>query len=248
MNEAENQTPEPNIDQSLADAMQEEQPSGEQTTARVSSEDTEMAETLPRPTLTQLSVLFVVAGIVIVLDQLSKYIVEAALPLQQSWAPFPAIASFFRFTHVTNTGAAFGIFPAGSAFFTIMALIVSLAIIYYNFTLPAGSRMLRLALGLQLGGAIGNLLDRLRLGYVTDFLDFGPWPVFNLADTSIVAGVMLLGWLMFQEQRQEIEKARQREAELAMPLGGEGEESGKSVERYERRIDRPGMLDEWPAD
>jgi signal peptidase II len=73
---------------------------------------------------------------------------------------------------------------------------------------------------MQLGGALGNVIDRFRLGHVTDFLDFGPWPVFNLADTSIVAGVVILTWLMFQEQREhqtKREAARIVEMETADP-------------------------------
>jgi len=167
---------------------------------------------LPPATMSQQLFLFVVTAIVILLDQFSKYIVEAALPMYQSYAPIPAIEALFRFTHTTNTGAAFGIFPAGGNFFTIVAVIVGLVILYYNYTMPAGQMSLRLALGMQLGGALGNVIDRFRLGHVTDFLDFGPWPVFNLADTSIVAGVVILTWLMFKEQREH-------QAETALPEG-----------------------------
>jgi len=165
---------------------------------------------LPPAPLGQQLFLFVVTAAVILLDQFSKYIVEAALPLYQSYAPIPALEALFRFTHATNTGAAFGIFPAGGSFFTIVAVVVGLVILYYNYTMPAGQMSLRLALGMQLGGALGNVIDRFRLGHVTDFLDFGPWPVFNLADTSIVAGVVILTWLMFKEQREH-------QAEAALP-------------------------------
>ena len=148
-------------------------------------------------------VMLLVAGAVILLDQFSKRIVETALPLYEIWAPIPALESFFRFTHVPNTGTAFGLFPAGSLFFAAMAVVVALALIYYNYVLPAGHRALRVALGMQLGGAIGNLLDRVRLGHVTDFFDFGPWPVFNVADLAIVTGAALLAWIMWQDVNRE---------------------------------------------
>lgn len=151
----------------------------------------------------QRAVMIVMAATAIILDQFSKRIVETALPLYEIWAPIPALESIFRFTHVPNTGAAFGLFPTGSLFFAAMAVIVALALIYYNFVLPAGHRALRVALGMQLGGAIGNLLDRIRLGHVTDFLDFGPWPVFNVADTAVVAGAVLLAWIMWQDMKRE---------------------------------------------
>ncbi len=149
------------------------------------------------------TLVFIITAVSIILDQFTKYIVEATLPLHRSYAPFPAIEQFFRFTHVSNKGAAFGIFQNGGQFFTIVAIFVTIFILYYNYTLPTGQTAIRLALGLQLGGALGNVIDRFRIGHVTDFLDFGPWPVFNLADTSIVAGVIILAWLTFREQQAE---------------------------------------------
>ena len=150
----------------------------------------------------QRAIVLLVAALVIVADHFSKLFVEVHLPLNHTWAPFPELAHLFQFTHVSNTGAAFGLFPGGSLFFTLMAIVVALIIVVYNFGLPGGHILLRVALGLQVGGALGNLVDRLRLGHVTDFLDFGPWPIFNLADTSIVAGVIILAFLMLMEERQ----------------------------------------------
>lgn len=149
------------------------------------------------------AILFLVMAIVLLVDFLSKLIIENSLELNTSWAPIPELAAFFRITHVSNTGAAFGLFPSGSTLFILVAIGVSIFIIAYNSRLPANHTLYRVALGLQLGGALGNLISRLRIGHVTDFLDFGPWPVFNLADFSIVAGVFLLAYLMLQDQRQD---------------------------------------------
>ena len=146
--------------------------------------------------------LFLIAASVVLIDHFTKRIVEFSLPPNQFWAPFPALAELFRFTHVFNTGAAFGIFAEGGFVFSLVAILVAGVIVIYNFTIPPNQLLLRTALGLQLGGAVGNLIDRLRLGHVTDFLDFGPWPVFNLADSAIVAGVVVLGYLMWQEERE----------------------------------------------
>jgi signal peptidase II len=166
--------------------------------------DLETIETPPQAAPRQERlILFVIAIAVILLDQFSKNLVEQSLALYEVWAPFPALEPYFRFIHAANTGAAFGLFPDISLFFGLMALLVSGFIIYYNHTLPADNRWLRVALGLTLGGALGNLIDRLRLGHVTDFLDFGPWPVFNVADMAVVSGAILLGWLALQESRQE---------------------------------------------
>jgi signal peptidase II len=149
-------------------------------------------------------IVFLVMGLVLLADHLSKVYVEARLPLNSTWAPFPEWESLFRITHVSNTGAAFGLFRSGNLVLSIVAVIVSVVIILYNRYLPAHMYWYRLALGLQLGGALGNLLSRLRIGHVTDFLDFGPVPVFNVADMSIVTGTILLGFLMlFDQPRQD---------------------------------------------
>jgi len=147
-------------------------------------------------------ILYIVATSVIVLDQWSKFIVKSNMDIYTYYAPIPAIENFFRITHVTNTGMAFGLFPAGSWLFTLLAPIVSIAIIIYNQKLELGNRLLRVALGLQLGGALGNLIDRLTQGYVTDFMDFGPWPVWNIADLAVVTGTVLLALVLFQEERE----------------------------------------------
>lgn len=158
------------------------------------------------------SILFVVTACVLLLDYVTKVFIEGWLPLHESWSPSADLAAYFQITHVSNSGAAFGIFPSGSAIFMVVAVVVSVAIILYNQSMPANSHLYRVALGLQLGGALGNFLGRLRLdGRVTDFLDFGPVPVFNVADMSIVVGVIMLALLMFRDQRRE-----QRERSIAV--------------------------------
>ena len=147
--------------------------------------------------------LFAIAGLVLILDILSKEIIRNNLPLYTYWAPFPALEQFFRFTHTSNTGVAFGLFQNANLLFAIFASIVSIGIIFFNQKLEPGNALLRIALGLQLGGALGNLIDRILFGSVTDFLDFGPWPVFNVADTAVVAGVLLMGFVILREERRE---------------------------------------------
>lgn len=158
------------------------------------------AEEIHEPgTLGQRLIMFVIMAISLGLDQWTKNIVETNLRLGEIYAPFPNIEQFFRIFHVSNTGAAFGLLPSGGPVFAAFAVIVSILIIYYNYTLPKGEIGLRIVLGLLLGGALGNFIDRVRLGHVTDFLDFGPWPVFNIADMSVVAGVIVMGWFTYQE-------------------------------------------------
>ena len=139
------------------------------------------------------------AAIFFLLDQLSKFLVRAYLPFGHS---YPA-QGFFRFTHAENTGSAFGILQGHNTPLIVVSFvgIFVLAMIYQSQ--PRPTNLLRISLGLQIGGALGNLVDRFRLGAVTDFIDVGPWPIFNLADASIISGLALLGWILLRHGGRE---------------------------------------------
>lgn len=158
---------------------------------------------LPKARWRELLLPFVVMGTILLIDQLTKNLVETRIPLYGYWAPIPALADWFRITHTGNTGAVFGLFQGNGMFFAALAVVVAGAIIYFNVTLPGGQWLLRLALGLQLGGALGNMIDRLRQGHVTDFIDVGPWYIFNVADMAIVGGVILFAFVMLRDMRRE---------------------------------------------
>jgi signal peptidase II len=132
---------------------------------------------------------FGIALLVLALDQGTKALVIRSLAIGESW---PDASWVVRITHVTNTGAAFGILQGQAIFLTITTIIGIGAIIAYYFFPPLDHGYIRVAIGLLLGGAAGNFLDRIRLGYVTDFIDFGFWPAFNVADSSISIGVTVL--------------------------------------------------------
>lgn len=157
----------------------------------------------------------VVAGLVLTLDQTTKWLVSTRLELYQAWAPVPSLADWFTITYTTNTGAAFGLFKDWALVFIVVAIIVIVTIFYYQQHLEGGQWLLRVALGFQLGGATGNLVDRLRLGgQVIDFLDLRRvpiinihWPVSNFADISIVIGVGLLILVMLREPESTGQKA-----------------------------------------
>ncbi|MCP4415780.1 MAG: signal peptidase II [Chloroflexi bacterium] len=166
-------------------------------------------------TVSERLLLFVIALFTIGIDQYSKIMVETKLALFEVYAPIPSLEAFFRIFHISNTGSAFGLFEGGSIIFRYLAIIVSLGIIYYNQILPGKQRLLRLALGLQMGGALGNMIDRFRIGHVTDFIDIGPWYIFNLADLAVVSGALILGWLVWQEGR-ELRAAQEREKEFML--------------------------------
>ena len=166
--------------------------------------------------------LFSVALAVVAIDQVTKAAVVTNLALYEAWAPIEALRDYFTIVHVTNTGAAFGILPGGGMLFLIIAFVVVGVIFYFYRQLTDQSWLVRLALGLQLGGAVGNLIDRLRLGYVVDFIDVKlsdtlDWPVFNIADSSIVVGVGLLLILLWFVDRQQ-KKAEAESAATPQPM------------------------------
>jgi signal peptidase II len=146
-----------------------------------------------RPQDKQWSVVFPLIGLLIVVaDQLSKVWIRLNLPEGHSLFQ----VGFFRITHVHNTGAAFGLFRDQSLALTIVAITAITVILVYTFVgyrhLPwLDSMWGKLALGLILGGTVGNLIDRLRFGYVTDFIDLSFWPAFNIADSAVTVGVII---------------------------------------------------------
>lgn len=131
---------------------------------------------------------------VIVLDQLAKAWILGLLGTEEgSYRPVVGDILWLRLVH--NSGAAFGMLPDASVFFAVAAVLVAAGIVVYSRRLADASWLVRAALGLELGGALGNLIDRVRFGYVVDFIDvrlpFWPW-VFNVADAAITIGVVML--------------------------------------------------------
>ena len=142
---------------------------------------------------------FLIALAVVAADQLSKFAIRASLRVGESVPE----AGFFRLTHIHNTGAAFGIFQDQSLPLTISALVGIGALLflvlfmYRRFYFLETARG-KLSLGLILGGTAGNLIDRISFGYVIDFVDIGIWPAFNIADSSVVVGAILLAYSLIQ--------------------------------------------------
>ncbi len=143
-----------------------------------------------------------ISGTIIALDQWTKYLVRSNLLYGETWSPWEWLEPIARIVHWNNTGAAFGIFPAGGVIFTVVAIVVSAAILYYYPQVPREQIGVRIALPMQLGGALGNLIDRLTIGTVTDFISLGPVPVFNVADACITVGVAVLIVVMWIDERQ----------------------------------------------
>lgn len=134
--------------------------------------------------------------IVLTLDQLSKALVIASLPLGGSWTPIPALEAIFRITHSTNSGAAFSMFQGNNLPLLLLSVIMAVGIVVYFVRTTPAERPQRIALAILLGGVLGNLVDRLHYGTVIDFIH---WTlpgvisnVSNLADHAIVLSILIL--------------------------------------------------------
>jgi len=162
-----------------------------------------------------LVLLLVFAGLIVALDQWTKALVRDNVPLGADWLPswLAWLAPYARIRHTFNTGAAFGLFQQGALIFAILAVVVSVLIISYFPSVSRKDWWMRLALGMQLGGALGNLMDRiLRSGQVTDFISVGNFAIFNVADSCITVGVIILVIGVWITERREAKAKKQTEA------------------------------------
>jgi len=133
-----------------------------------------------------------VAGVIVALDQWTKWLVRTRLDFNEAWAPWDWLLPYARIVHIQNTGAAFGSFQAFGDVFMVLAIIVSVGILIFFPRVAQNDWLLRLVMSLELGGACGNLVDRFTQRYVTDFVSLGNFAVFNVADASISVGVTIL--------------------------------------------------------
>lgn len=158
--------------------------------------------------------LFLVAAIIVVLDQLTKKIVIENIAYGGVWSPWEWLTPYARIVHWSNTGVAFGMLQGMNPVFIGLAFLVSLGIIYYYPKIEKEDWLIRLALMMELGGAAGNLVDRIKYGHVIDFISVGNFPVWNVADACITVGVVILligVWL--QEKRQKTRQAKAAQAQ-----------------------------------
>ncbi len=144
-------------------------------------------------------VFFLTALLVLVTDQLGKTWIRANLHMGQSLFDI----GFLRIINIHNTGAAFGLFQNQRLVLTLIAFLgiatIVIAALLSNRYLPFLDNALgRVALGLVLGGTVGNLIDRLRFGYVTDFIDFRIWPTFNVADSAVTIGIIIIAYTVLR--------------------------------------------------
>jgi len=156
-------------------------------------------------------VLLLVAGAAVVADQLTKQVVGRTLALGES----VYIVGPFTINHVQNSGIAFGLFGSRTSIVIVVTAVAVGAMLVFFARSGRRHPVLPVALGLVLGGSIANLVDRVRLGHVTDFLDLVAWPAFNLADTFIVVGVAILfGALVLTDRPHRMHGSRRGDSSL----------------------------------
>ncbi len=141
-------------------------------------------------------VIFSTALFIVFLDQITKFLIKQNLQLNQS---IPIIKNILHLTYITNTGSAFGLFKGLNVFFILFSIIVVIAIFYYIKKIVKSEKLLQFAIGLLLGGTIGNLIDRILYGAVIDFIDFRIWPVFNVADSAVTISIIFLILLLWKK-------------------------------------------------
>lgn len=143
--------------------------------------------------------IWVTLVLVVIIDRISKVLIQSNLNLGES---IEVIPGFFHLTYILNPGAAFGMLAGRTWFFVIVAFLVIGAISYFQRQIPKDDRLTRICMGMIGGGAIGNLIDRLFIGKVVDFLDFKVWSyIFNIADSMIVVAGFLLIFLIYKNEK-----------------------------------------------
>ena len=164
--------------------------------------------------------LFVIAGVILVLDQITKILVQYSIPFESSYfAPdrVTIIEDFFYLVHIGNQGAAWGMFSEYSGILTLLSFAVLLFIFCFRKQLELHRGTVQIAFGLLIGGILGNLIDRIRVGHVIDFIDihlpftlpyilpYGRWPAFNIADSAIVVGMLFYLLLSLSDTKKKIQ-------------------------------------------
>ncbi len=163
---------------------------------------------LIHPTLRHWLTLLALIAAVLLIDQLTKQLVLSRMAVGQLWVPIEALSGVFRIVYVQNTGAAFGMFSGAGVVFSVIAVLVSVGMLVLHARTPAGAWGQRIAFGLVIGGALGNVIDRVAYGYVVDFINYRIEGLFsnvsNLADHAIVAGVIVLVVLSWRAPQQQV--------------------------------------------
>lgn len=143
-----------------------------------------------------------VVTLIVALDQWSKLWITHKMAVGESISPIGFLGDFFKIVHWRNTGAAFGLFQNANVPLLVISLLIAVAVLFYYQVIKPKDWMAKLSLSLIFAGAVGNIIDRIKFGYVVDFLSFGRFPVFNVADSAVTIGVILMALNYLLEERK----------------------------------------------
>lgn len=166
-----------------------------------------------------------IAGVVVGVDQLTKAAIAAWLGRSSSSHRVDIVGGVLGLHYVENTGAAFGVLPDRRAMLSVLALLVLGGLVVYYRRLVHRSPVVTLGMGLLVGGALGNIIDRARLGHVIDFIAVGAWPKFNVADSAITIGVLLVAWRAMTAS----EPSRPSRPPAVLSSSDDGEHAGTAI-------------------
>ena len=155
--------------------------------------------------------MLLIAAAVFGLDQWTKLWIRNHLALRETITPIPAMGNFFRIIYWKNTGIAFGLFQGNGWILTTVGIVIVIGIILFSAQTAGGPAFWHVAMAMELGGALGNLADRINpeLGYVVDFIWIGDFPVFNLADAAIVLGAFILVIGMWSQEKKHEDRGQE---------------------------------------
>ena len=140
---------------------------------------------------------YLMALAVVIIDQLLKFLISKFMVLGQS---IPLIDGVLKLTYVRNTGAAFSLFKGFSPYLAVIGFVIIAVVLFFHYRISSKRILMQTGLAFVLGGSLGNLLDRLILSHVIDYIDVTVWPVFNFADIMINVGVVLIAFRLFAEE------------------------------------------------
>ncbi len=174
------------------------------------------------------ALLIAIVTVIVALDQWTKILVSHKLALGESISPIKALDGFFKIVHWHNTGAAFGLFQNANLVLLITSIVIVIAVLFYYQGVKKNAWLAKVSLSLIVAGALGNIVDRIKFNYVIDFLSFGKFPVFNVADSAVTVGVFLMVIYFFISEKKAKEETLLEENVPTVAL--ETEDSAESEE------------------
>lgn len=171
--------------------------------------------------------------VIVALDQWTKLLVTHKLAIGESISPIAFLADFFQIVNWHNTGAAFGLFQNANVVLLIVSLLIGIIVLFYYQMIKPKDWLAKASLALIFAGAIGNIIDRIKFGYVIDFLAFGRFPVFNVADSAVTIGVFLMLFHFFNEDQ----KAKKTNAETSEQEDSKSSATEKELEEVALKVE-----------